>query len=192
MGIFSRIGDIIKSNISDLKNDEKNADEIIYEMRLKLSEINSQAHELIELEKKAEAALEENRAERKKFSIYRSKAEAVGNTDDAEVFSEKLEKLEYSKAILETNYQTAHENAEKIKTVHDRFAGEIAKAEGKLKNIGAVNSVAEANQMLSQFTLEYGDAGRLSYMLEQMETEAELKQETAEFLSGETKEDKDD
>lgn len=46
--------------------------------------------------------------------------------------------------------------------------------------------------MLSQFTLEYGDAGRLSYMLEQMETEAELKQETAEFLSGETKEDKDD
>lgn len=38
-------------------------------MRLKLSEINSQAHELIELEKKAEAALEENRAERKS-SVY--------------------------------------------------------------------------------------------------------------------------
>ena len=32
---------------------KKNADEIIYEMRLKLSEINSQAHELIELEKKS-------------------------------------------------------------------------------------------------------------------------------------------
>lgn len=191
MGIFSRMGDIIKSNITDWRNGGKSAEEILYKMRLKLDELNKQACELSENVERAGAAVKKNRSDYERFRVCRSKAEAAGNTGDVQVFDEKLKRLEQERMRLEAGYRTAYENCEKLKDAHDRLALEIIEAESRLKNIDALNSAAEANELLNESTFGYGDAGKLSNMLDCMETEADIRNETAEYLNGK-KEDKND
>jgi phage shock protein A len=154
MAILERFGDIIKANINaiidKMEDPEKMIDQYLRDMMDDLAEVKQSTAGVMAEEKRAKRLMDENQAEVAKYAEYAKKALAAGNEGDARIFIAKKQELENLGAGLMTTYAAAHENAVKMRQMHDKLASDIETLKARRQMIKAKVAVAKTQEKLNE------------------------------------------
>lgn len=154
MGILDRFGDIIKANINavidKMEDPEKMIDQYLRDMMDDLAEVKNSTAGVMAEETRTKRLVDENEAEVKKFEELARRALTAGSDTDAKVFISKKQELEATGAGLVTAYAAAHENAVKMRQLHDKLVKDINTLRGRREMIKAKVSVAKTQETINK------------------------------------------
>jgi phage shock protein A len=200
MGIFSRLGTLIKSNINDLitkaEDPEKMLSQVLLEMQQQLAEAKKAVAIAIADEKKLQ---KQYTAEQEKAKEWERKAMvAVRAGDDALARQALVRKTEHENISEQFQQQwVAQKQAvEKLKDALRLLNNKIEEAKRKKNILIARKKRAEAQQQIANTMQGLGDTSafdtfdRMAERIALMEAEAEAGAELAGELSGDTLESK--
>jgi len=186
MGILSRFTDIISANINALldkaEDPSKMIDQYLRDMLNDLAEVKKETAGVMAEESRTQRLVEENKKEIAKYTELAKKALLAGNEGDAKVFLTKKQELEQIGAGLETSYAVAHENAVKMRQMHDKLAADIASLRARSESIKAKVSVAKTQEKINKFTASEKAEGAMS-AFERMEAKADKMLDRANAMS---------
>ncbi len=156
MSILSRFSDILSANINALldkaEDPAKMINQYLINARKDLAEVKEETANVMAEEAKAKRVLDANREEIAKYAGLARKALEAGNEGDARTFIAKKQSLENSGAGLEVAYATAHENALKMRQLHDKLVSDISQLEAKKAGIEAKVSIAKTQEKINKFS----------------------------------------
>jgi phage shock protein A len=154
MGILSRFGDIISSNINALldkaEDPSKMIDECLRKANKDLADVKRETAGVMAEESRTKRLVSENEAETAKYNDLARKALVAGNEDDARVFLTKKQALESVGAGLQTAYAAAHENAIKMRELHDKLVKDINTLNSRRQAIKAKIAVARTQERVNK------------------------------------------
>lgn len=132
MAILERFADIIKANINALidswEDPEKMIDQYLRDMMEDLAEVKRSTAGVMAEETRTKRLVDENQLEVAKYADFAKKALLAKNEGDARIFIARKQELENVGAGLMTAYAAAHENAIKMRQLHDKLADEDRKS----------------------------------------------------------------
>jgi phage shock protein A len=200
MGIFSRLGTLIKSNLNDLiskaEDPEKMLSQVLMEMQQQLVEAKKAVAIAIADEKKLQ---KQYVAEADKAKEWERKAMvAVRAGDDGLARQALARKQEHETIATQYQQQWAAQKAavEKLKDALRLLSNKIEEAKRKKNILIARKKRAEAQQQIANTMQGLGDTSafdtfdRMAERIQLMEAEAEAGAELAGELSGDTLESK--
>ncbi|NLJ57806.1 MAG: PspA/IM30 family protein [Tissierellia bacterium] len=156
MSILERFGDIIKANINVLldkmEDPEKMIDQYLEDMMKDLAEVKRSTASVMAEETRTKRLVDENQAEVAKYAEFAKKALLAGNEDDARVFVNKKQELENAGAGLMTAYAAAHENAIKMRQMHDKLTSDIETLKARRNVIKSKVKVAKTQTTINAAT----------------------------------------
>jgi phage shock protein A len=200
MGIFSRLGTLIKSNINDMiskaEDPEKMLSQVLVDMKQQLIEAKKQVAVSIADEKRLKKQYEDE--EQKAKDWERKAMMAVRASDDAlarEALARKSEHDE-STAVLQKQWTLQRDAVEKLKDSLRALNNKIEEAKRKKNILVARKKRAEAQKTIhdtmsglkDQSAFETFD--RMSAKIDQLEAEADAGAEIAGELTGDALEQK--
>ena len=200
MGIFSRLGTLIKSNINDLitkaEDPEKMLTQVLLEMQQQLVEAKKSVAVAIADEKKLQ---KQYNAELDKSKEWERKAMVAVRAGDDGLARQALSRKQEHETIA-TKFQqqwiAQKQAVEKLKDALRLLNNKIEEAKRKKNILIARKKRAEAQQQIANTMQGLGDTSafdtfdRMADRIALMEAEAEAGQELAGELSGETLEAK--
>jgi phage shock protein A len=200
MGIFSRLGTLIKSNLNDLitkaEDPEKMLGQVLMEMQSQLVEAKKAVAIAIADEKKLQ---KQYVAEADKAKEWERKAMVAVRAGDDGLARQALARKGEHETIAEQFQQqwVAQKNAvEKLKDALRLLSNKIEEAKRKKNILIARKKRAEAQQQIANTMQGLGDTSafdtfdRMAERIQLMEAEAEAGAELAGELSGDTLESK--
>jgi phage shock protein A len=200
MGIFSRLGTLIKSNINDLitkaEDPEKMLSQVLLEMQQQLAEAKKAVAVAIADEKKLQ---KQYTAEQEKSKEWERKAMVAVRAGDDGLARQALTRKQEHENISEQFQQqwVAQKQAvEKLKDALRLLNNKIEEAKRKKNILIARKKRAEAQQQIANTMQGLGDTSafdtfdRMAERIALMEAEAEAGAELAGELSGDTLEGK--
>ena len=129
MSMLARFNDIVRSNINaildKMEDPSKMIDQYLIDMKEDLAEVKRETASVMAEEKRTKRLVDENKEEVEKYTELAKKALMAGNEEDAKVFLEKKVSVESAGAGLNTAYAAAHENAVKMRQMHDKLTSDI-------------------------------------------------------------------
>lgn len=153
MSILNRFGDILSANINSIidrmEDPEKMIDQYLRDMMEDLAEVKQNTAGVMAEETRAKREVDQNEAEVNKYNELAKKALEAGNEDDARIFLSKKQEIESVGAGLATSYASAHENAVKMRQMHDKLAKDIETLRQRRSMIKGKMSVAKAQEKLN-------------------------------------------
>ncbi|MCL2678342.1 MAG: PspA/IM30 family protein [Clostridiales bacterium] len=154
MGILSRFTDIISSNINALldkaEDPAKMIDQYLRKMSADLAEVKKETANVMAEESRTKRLVDENAKEVAKYADLAKKALVAGNDGDARVFLTKKQDLETAGAGLQTAYAVAHENAVKMRQMHDKLVKDINALNTRREMIKAKVAVAKTQERINK------------------------------------------
>ncbi|MCE9575128.1 MAG: PspA/IM30 family protein [Deltaproteobacteria bacterium] len=200
MGIFSRLGTLIKSNLNDLitkaEDPEKMLNQVLLEMQQQLVEAKKSVAVAIADEKKLQ---KQYNAELDKSKEWERKAMVAVRAGDDGLARQALSRKQEHETIA-TQFQqqwiAQKQAVEKLKDALRLLNNKIEEAKRKKNILIARKKRAEAQQQIANTMQGLGDTSafdtfdRMADRIALMEAEAEAGQELAGELSGETLEAK--
>src|SRR5258705_4088665 len=200
MGIFSRLGTLIKSNINDLitkaEDPEKMLTQVLLEMQQQLVEAKKAVAVAIADEKKLQ---KQYTAEADKSKEWERKAMVAVRAGDDNLARQALARKQEHETIA-TQYQqqwiSQKQAVEKLKDALRLLNNKIEEAKRKKNILIARKKRAEAQQQIANTMQGLGDTSafetfdRMAERIALMEAEAEAGAELAGELSGDTLESK--
>lgn len=187
MAILSRFQDIISANINAvidrMEDPEKMIDQYLRDMMEDLAEVKQNTAGVMAEETKSKRLVDENEAEVMKYSNFAKKAIEAGNDDDARVFLAKKQELEDIGTGLANSYAKAHENATKMRQMHDKLASDIEKLRGRRSMIKAQLSVADTQEKLNEVSDSIGKTDGAMSAFQRMEEKATRKLDEANAMA---------
>ncbi|MBQ6837059.1 MAG: PspA/IM30 family protein [Clostridia bacterium] len=175
--ILTRFNDIVKANVNALldkfEDPAKMIDQYLRDMMEDLAEVKKETAGVMAEEARAKRLADANSAEVEKYLELAKKALAAGNDDDARVFLAKKQDLEASGAGLHTAYAVAHENAVKMRQMHDKLTNDINELKARREMIKAKVAVAKTQEKLNQFNDKAGAAEDAMNAFKRMEEKAD-------------------
>ncbi|WP_067842717.1 PspA/IM30 family protein [Amphibacillus sediminis] len=187
MSILSRFQDIISSNVNavldKMENPEKMIDQYLRNMMNDLAEVKQNTASVMAEETRAKRLVDENEAEVVKYTELAKKALNAGNDDDARVFLAKKQELEDVGVGLSKTYATAHENASKMRQMHDKLASDIEKLKGRRALIKAQLSVADTQEKLNAMSKSVGKSKGAISSFQRMEEKAARRLDEANAMA---------
>jgi phage shock protein A len=154
MAILERFNDIIKANINALidkmEDPAKMIDQYLRDLMEDLAEVKQSTAGVMAAETRAKREADENQAEVDKYSAYAREAVKAGKENDARTFIAKKQELENAGAGLKTAYAAAHENAIKMRQLHDKLAADIEVLQNRREMIKAKVSVAKTQKTINK------------------------------------------
>lgn len=176
MAILERFGDIIKANINSIidkmEDPSKMIDQYLRDMIEDFAEVKQSTAGVMAEETRTKRLLDENQAEVAKYSDYAKKALTAGNEGDARTFIAKKQELENVGASLMTTYASAHENAVKMRQMHDKLASDIETLKSRREMIKAKVAVAKTQETLNEAAASIGTAQGAMSAFNRMEDKA--------------------
>lgn len=176
MGILTRFADIISSNINALldkaEDPAKMIDQYLRNMLDDLAEVKQETAGVMAEESRTKRLADENAKEVAKYAELAKKALMAGSEADAKVFLTKKQELESVGAGLQTSAAVAHENAVKMRQMHDKLATDIASLRSRSESIKAKVSVAKTQAKINQMNAGAKTEGAIS-AFERMENKAD-------------------
>ena len=173
MGILERFTDIIKANINDLldraEDPAKMIDQYLRDLTENLAEVKKETAGVMAQESRARRMVEDNRVETEKYDGLARKALQAGNEGDARVFLAKKQRLTEKAAT----YDAAHENAQKMRQMHDKLVEDIGTLNARREMIKAKVAVAKTQQKVNEFSSSADKAAGAMSAFERMEAKAD-------------------
>lgn len=187
MSILNRFTDILSANINAvidrMENPEKMIDQYLRDMMDDLAEVKQSTAGIMAEEKRAKREVDQNEAEVKKYEELAKKALEAGNEDDARVFLSKKQEIENVGAGLATAYASAHENAVKMRQMHDKLAEDIEKLRQRRAMIKGKMSVAKTQEKLNDVTQSVSKSQSAMGSFQRMEDKANRLLDEANAMS---------
>lgn len=156
MSILVRFNEILKANINAIldkvEDPSKMIDQYLIDMKQDLAEVKREASNVIAEETRTKRLVDDNKEETEKYLEFAKKALLAGNEEDAKVFLEKKAKVESAGAGLNTAFIAAHENAEKMRQMHDKLTRDIEELNSRREAIKAKVAVAKTQEKVNKFT----------------------------------------
>ena len=119
----------MKSNINALldkcEDPAKMVDQTLLDLRKDLADVKKETASVMADEKNAKRKLDENDAEIKKYTTAAQNALKSGNETDAKTLIARKQQLEETRTSLQSTYDVAHANAEKMRQMHDKLTNDI-------------------------------------------------------------------
>jgi phage shock protein A len=154
VAILERFGDIIKSNVNaildKMEDPSKMIDQYLNNMMDDLAEVKRSTAGVMAEETRTKRLVDENQAEVSKYEEYAKKALAAGNENDARVFIAKKQELENIGAGLMTAYAAAHENAVKMRQLHDKLTSDIEALKARKQVIKSKVAIAKTQETINK------------------------------------------
>ena len=154
MGILARFSDIISANINALldkaEDPAKMVDQFLRNMTDDLAEVKRETAGVMAEESRTKRLVDENNKEIAKYEDLAKKALLAGNEDDARVFLAKKQELEDLGVSLGTAYAAAHENAVKMRQLHDKLVKDINTLNSRRQAIKAKVAVAKTQDKINK------------------------------------------
>ena len=185
MGILDRFTTIVKANINALldqaEDPAKMIDQYLNDMLESLAEVKRETAGVMAEETRTKAKVDTNAAEVAKYAELAKKALQAGNEADARVFIGKKQQLEASGKGLAEAYAVAHENAEKMRQMHDKLVSDIEELKRRREAIKAKVAVAKTQGKINEFSSASDKASDAMSAFQRMEEKADrmLAQENA-------------
>ncbi len=177
MGIIARFTDIMQANINALldrsENPAKMIDQYLRDLTEQLAEVKKETAGVMAEETRAARLVEENTREVARYQGLAEKAVLAGNDGDAKVFLAKAQALETSGADLHKTYDIAHQNAEKMRQMHDKLTSDIAQLEVRRRNVHAKVAVAKTQEKLNKVAGTMQSTSDMMNSFERMESKAD-------------------
>lgn len=186
MGILDRFTDIIKANINDLldkaEDPAKMIDQYMRELTDNLAEVREETAAVMAEEARTKRLVDENDKEIARYEDLARRALKAGNEGDARVFLGKKQELTSKGEALKVAADAAHENAVKMRELHDKLVTDIETLNGRREAIKAKTSVAKTQAKVNQFSSGADKAEGAMAAFARMEAKADqmLDQATAE------------
>ena len=156
MAILNRFKDIISANINSIidrmEDPEKMIDQYLRDMLEDLAEVKESTASVMAEETRSKRKVDENEAEVKKFEELAKKALEANNEYDARIFLSKKQEVENVGAGYATAYAAAHENAVKMRQMHDKLAKDIDTLKQRRAMIKGKMSVANTQKTINDVT----------------------------------------
>lgn len=154
MAILERFSDIIRANINDLldqmEDPAKMIDQYLIDLLEDLAEVKRSTAEIMGEESRTKRLVDNNEAELEKYTDLAKKALMAGNEGDARIFLAKKQELTKRDAELLAVYAAAHENAMKMRQMHDKLVSDIQTLQTRRTMIKAKLSIAQTQEILNQ------------------------------------------
>lgn len=196
MAILDRFTDIISANVNSLidrmEDPEKMIDQYLRKMMDDLAEVKKNTASVMAEETRSKRLVDENEAEVAKYGNFAKKALEAGNDGDARVFLSKKQELEDVGTGLANAYAKAHENASKMRQMHDKLASDIEKLRQRRSMIKAQLSVADTQDKLNKANDSIGKSKGAMGSFERMEEKASRRLDESNAMSELNKEQKDE
>lgn len=187
MSVLARFSKIISANVNSMidrmEDPEKMIDQYLRDMMEDLAEVKESTAGVMAEETRSKRAVDENEAEVNKYQQLAKKALEAGNEDDARVFLSKKQELENVGAGLSTAYASAHENAAKMRQMHDKLASDIETLRNRRAMIKGKISVAEAQGKINEATQSVSKSQGAMSSFERMEDKANRMLDEANAMS---------
>ena len=153
MAILERFSDIIKANINDIldrmEDPAKMIEQYLSNLMEDIAEVKRSTAAVMAEEKRTKRLVDENQAEIAKYEDYAKRALKAGNEDDARTFIAKKQELENVGAGYMTAYAAAHENAVKMRQMHDKLSSDIEALKARREMIKSKVTVAKTQETLN-------------------------------------------
>ena len=154
MAILERFGDIIRANINDMLDKMEDPaimiDQYLIDLLEDLAEVKRSTAEVMGEETRTKRLVDNNKAEVEKYADLAKKALVAGNEGDARVFLAKKQELENRDSELMDVYAAAHENAMKMRQMHDKLASDIQTLQARRTMIKSKVSIAKTQEIINQ------------------------------------------
>lgn len=187
MGILARFSDIISANINTLldkaEDPAKMIDQYLRKMMDDLAEVKKETAGVMAEESRTKRLVDENEKEVAKYGDLAKKALLAGNEDDARVFLSKKQELETVGAGLQTSYAVSHENAVKMRQMHDKLVKDINTLNSRREVIKAKVAVAKTQEKMSKLGASGDKAQGVTSAFDRMEAKADKMLDTANAMS---------
>ena len=175
--ILERFNTIIKSNINALldkaEDPAKMIDQYLLDLRESLAEVKKETAGVMAEEARCRRAYEENQRDVEKYEGLAKRALSAGSEEDAKVFLAKKLELETKGADLKKIYDTARENADKMRQMHDKLLGGSNSLETRKAAVKAKVAVAKTQEKVNEITSGAEKASGTMEAFERMEAKAD-------------------
>lgn len=177
MGMLDRFNEIVKANINavldKLEDPSKMIDQYLIDMKQDLADVKRETASVMAEETRTKRLVDENAQDIEKYIELAKKALLAGSEADAKVFLEKKADLEQDAVELNIIYTAAHENAIKMRQMHDKLVTDIEELNTRREMIKAKVSVAKTQDTVNQFTSSMDKAKGTMGSFERMEEKAD-------------------
>lgn len=154
MGILQRFGSIMEANINALldkcEDPAKMVDQYLIDLRHDLAEVKKETAAVMADETNAKRKVDACKENIQKYQTSAENALKSGNEEDAKTLIAKKQQYEEQLVSLEQTYAVAHENAEKMKQMHNKLVNDIDAAEMRKDSIKAKVATAKAQEHMNK------------------------------------------
>ncbi len=177
MGILNRFSEIIKANINDMldkaEDPSKMIDQYLRELTDDLAEVKEETAGVMAEETRTKRMVDENEAEIERYDGLARQALQAGNEDDARTFLAKKQELEEKGTKLVSTYEVAHDNATKMREMHDKLVSDINELNSRRETIKAKVAVAKTQDKVNEVASSAGKASSAMGAFDRMEAKAD-------------------
>lgn len=156
MGIISRFGDIMKSNVNALldkcEDPAKMVDQTLRDLNESLAQVKKETAAVMAEEKRNKRILDEIKSDIDKYDATARKALQAGNEEDAKLMIAKKSEKTAQLATAQQTYDIAKANADKMRQMHDKLVSDINTLNGKREQIKAQVAMAKAQERVNKAT----------------------------------------
>ena len=177
MGMLDRFTDIIKANVNDLldraEDPSKMVDQYLRDLTESLAEVKQETAGVMAEEARTERQVKENKADISKYDSLARAALEAGNEDDARTFLAKKQQLVTKGEGLRAAAEAAHENATKMREMHDKLVGDIEQLKSRREAIKAKVAVAKTQDKVNEMSSAGDRAAGAMSAFDRMEAKAD-------------------
>ena len=177
MGMLDRFTDIIKANVNDLldraEDPSKMVDQYLRDLTESLAEVKQETAGVMAEEARTERQVKENEADISKYDGLARAALEAGNEDDARTFLAKKQQLVTKGEGLRAAAEAAHENATKMREMHDKLVGDIEQLKSRREAIKAKVAVAKTQDKVNKMSSAGDRAAGAMSAFDRMEAKAD-------------------
>lgn len=177
MGMLDRFTDIIKANVNDLldraEDPSKMVDQYLRDLTESLAEVKQETAGVMAEEARTERQVKENEADISKYDSLARAALEAGNEDDARTFLAKKQQLVTKGEGLRASAEAAHENATKMREMHDKLVGDIEQLKSRREAIKAKVAVAKTQDKVNKMSSAGDRAAGAMSAFDRMEAKAD-------------------
>ena len=175
--ILDRFSTIIKSNINALldkaEDPAKMIDQYLLDLRESLAEVKKETAGVMAEETRCRREFEANQRDVDKYDDLARRALSAGSEEDAKVFLAKKLELETKGEDLKKVFDTARENADKMRQMHDKLVSDINSLESRKAAIKAKVAVAKTQEKVNEISGGAEKASSTIEAFERMEAKAD-------------------